>query len=129
MERAAINPWAWQTARGFSQAWRVRGADDLLFLSGQAPLDAEGHLVGDGDFDAQARQTFDNLSTVLQDAGYTLTDIVKVTVYLTDITMLARYSQIKAEYIPGPHPASTAIGAAALALPGMLLEVEAIAAR
>lgn len=129
MDKTPINPWTWQDARGFTQAWLVRGADSVLFLSGQGPVDADGHLVGEGDFDAQVRQTFDNLVTILRQADYTIADIVKVTVYLTDTAQLPRYGQIKADYIPGPQPASTAIGVAALALPGMQLEVEAIATR
>ena len=129
MQRTAINPWSWQDARGFTQAWLVCGAESVLVISGQGPLDAEGRLVGDGDFDAQARQTFDNLSAVLHQAGCTPADVVKVSLYLTDMTMLARYAAIKADYIVGAQPASTAIGVSALAMPGMLLEVEAVVAR
>lgn len=127
VQRTAINPWTWQDARGFTQAWRVRAVDSTLFLSGQGPLDADGHLVGEHDFDAQVRQTFDNMVAVLQQAEYTVTDIVKVTVYLTDTSLLPRYSRIKADYIPGPQPASTAIGVPSLALPGMQIEIEAVA--
>jgi 2-iminobutanoate/2-iminopropanoate deaminase len=128
-DKTAINPWTWQDARGFTQAWRVRGAESMLYLSGQGPVDADGRVVATGDFDAQARQTFANLATVLHQAGYDFPDIVKLTVYLTDIGMLPGYGRIKAEYIHGPQPASTAIEVTALALPGMQLEVDAIAVR
>lgn len=129
MDKAAINPWAWQHARGFTQAWLVRGAESVLFLSGQGPVDADGRIVGEGDFDAQVRQAFDNLLAVLRHADYSVSDIIKITVYLTDIALLPRYGRIKADYIPGPQPASTAVGVSALALPGMQIEIEAIAVR
>jgi 2-iminobutanoate/2-iminopropanoate deaminase len=124
--KTQINPWTWQDSRGFSQAWRVEGVQTVVFLSGQGPLDADGALVGAGDFEAQARQTFDNLGEVLDRAGARFSDVVKVTVYLTDIDRLPDYGRIKAGYISGPQPASTARGVAALALPGMMIEVEAV---
>src|SRR5436305_14840763 len=128
MEKRQVNPWTWQDRFGCSQAWRVDGAQSLVFVSGQTALSGEGELVGEGDFEAQTRQVFENLSTVLGDAGASLEDIVKFTVYLTDIGNVREYGRIKAEYISGPQPASTAIGVTGLALPGMMIEVEAIAA-
>lgn len=104
------------------------GAETIVFLAGQAPISPDGELVGEGDFDAQARQVFENLGTVLEQSGATFADVVKLTVYLTDPARLPDYARIKAEFIPGPQPASTAIGVAGLALPGMMIEVEAIAA-
>jgi enamine deaminase RidA (YjgF/YER057c/UK114 family) len=71
---------------------------------------------------------FENLRTVLDQAGASLEDIVKFTVFLTDIGKVREYGRIKADYISGPQPASTAIGVTGLALPGMMIEVEAIAA-
>jgi 2-iminobutanoate/2-iminopropanoate deaminase len=128
MEKRQVNPWTWQDQFGFSQAWRVDGAQSLVLVSGQAAISGEGELVGEGDFEAQARQTFENLRTVLDQAGASFEDVVKVNVYLTDIANLREYSRVKGEYMPGPQPASTAIGVAGLALPGMMIEVEAIAA-
>jgi 2-iminobutanoate/2-iminopropanoate deaminase len=125
-QKDPINPWTWQDARGFTQAWRVDGASRLVFLSGQGPLDADGRLVGD-DFETQARQTFDNIAAVLEQAGATFADIVKLTVFLTDVGQLPTYGRVKAGYIQGQQPASTAVQVPALALPGMQLEVEAIA--
>jgi enamine deaminase RidA (YjgF/YER057c/UK114 family) len=98
----------------------------VVFVSGQGPLDDGGALVRPGDFEAQARQTFDNLRQVLDQAGASFADIVKLGVYLTDMTTLPTYGRVKADYIRGPQPASTAVGVAALALPGMLIELEAI---
>ena len=66
-----------------SQAFR---AGDLVFVSGQAALDSGGNLVGIGDFDAQARQAFENLQSVLAAAGSGLEKVIKVTIYLTDMS-------------------------------------------
>ena len=93
----------------------------------KAPISAEGELVGEGDFEAQTRQVFENLRTVLERSGATFESIVKLVVCVTDTTKLREYARVKAEYIPGPQPASTAIGVASLALPGMLIEVDATA--
>lgn len=128
MDKRQVNPWTWQDRAGFSQAWRVDDARSIVFVSGQASISPDGELVGEGDFEAQTRQVFENLRTVLAEAGTSLDAIVKVTVYLTDMSMLRDYARIKAEYIGGDQPASTAIEVSSLALPGMLIEVEAIAA-
>jgi reactive intermediate/imine deaminase len=127
LDKQQINPWRWQDQLGFSQAWRVEGAQTVVFLSGQAPISPEGDLVGKGDFEAQTRQVFENLRSVLEQSGAGFDAIVKVTVYVTDASRLRDYARVKAEYIPGPQPASTAIGVASLALEGMMIEVEAIA--
>jgi reactive intermediate/imine deaminase len=127
MEKTQINPWTWQDQFGFSQGWRVEGAGSIVFVAGQAPISPDGQLVGEGDFDGQVRQVFENLRAVLEQAGGTFESIVKLTVYLTDTGNLRDYTRIKSEYIPGPQPASTAIGVASLALPAMMVEVEAIA--
>ena len=127
MSKSPINPWTWQDRRGFTQAWRVEAPAAILFVSGQVPLDDDGNLVAPGDFDGQARRTFENLGLVLDEAGGTFGDIVKVTVYLTDMARLPDYGRIKAEYIRGRPPASTAVGVTALAIPGLMIEVEATA--
>lgn len=125
--KTPVNPWSWQDARGFTQAWRVEGATTIVYVSGQVALDADGNLVGAGDFEAQARQTFDNIGQVLAKAGASFDDIVKLNVYLTDTANLPALGRIKAGYIKGQQPASTAVGVTALAMPGLLLEVEATA--
>jgi 2-iminobutanoate/2-iminopropanoate deaminase len=127
MERTQVNPWSWQDQFGFSQAWRVDDGRAVIFASGQAAISAEGEVVGAGDFEAQTRQALENLRTVLEAAGASLQDIVKLTVFVTDIANVREYGRIKAEYIPGPQPASSAIGVSALALPELMIEIEAIA--
>ena len=128
MNRQQVNPWTWQDQFGFSQAWRVDGAQSIVFVSGQGPISPDGELVGEGDFEAQTRQVFENLQTVLADAGASLDAIVRITVYLTDIGTLRDFGRIKAEFIAGEQPASTALEVSSLALPGMMIEVDAIAA-
>lgn len=127
MDKRQVNPWRWQDQFGFSQAWRVDSPQVIVFLAGQAPISAQGEVVGAGDFEAQTRQVFENLRTVLEQSGATLESIVKLVVYVTDTTKLLDYARVKSEYIPGGQPASTAIGVAALALPGMMIEVDATA--
>jgi 2-iminobutanoate/2-iminopropanoate deaminase len=122
-----VNPWEWQNAAGFSQAWRADGVSAVVFVSGQAPISAEGRLVGEGDFETQVRQVLENLRAVVEHAGATLADVVKLTVYLTDMTKLREYTRIKSEFFPGEQPASTAVEVAALARPEMMVEVEALA--
>jgi enamine deaminase RidA (YjgF/YER057c/UK114 family) len=128
MARTPINPWHWQDARGFTQAWRVDGPATTVHLSGQVSVDEDGLLVGADDFELQTRRCFDNLAAVLAQAGATLADVVKLTVYLTDISRLPEYGRVKAGYIHGQQPASTAVEVAALAMPGLMIEVEATAA-
>jgi 2-iminobutanoate/2-iminopropanoate deaminase len=127
VERLQINPWTWQDRLGYSQAWRVDGASSTVYVAGQGPISADGELVGEGDFAAQARQTFANVRTVLEQAGASLEAIVRLTVYLTDMGHLREYGRIRAEELPGPAPAGTALEVSALAVPGMLLEVDAVA--
>ena len=127
MDKTQVNPWSWQDAAGFSQAWRVDGARSLVFVSGQGAISADGQVVGEGDFERQTTQVFENLRAVLEQAGAGLDAIVKLTVYLTDIATLRDFGRIKAGFIDGKQPASTAVGVTSLALPGMMIEVEAIA--
>jgi 2-iminobutanoate/2-iminopropanoate deaminase len=128
MDKEQINPWTWQERFGFAQAWKVDGAQSVVFVSGQGPISEDGQVVGAGDFEAQARQTFENLRTVLEQAGASFEAVVKVTAYLTDMTKIMDYARVRNEFISadGP-PASTAVQVSALALPGMMIEVEATA--
>jgi 2-iminobutanoate/2-iminopropanoate deaminase len=127
MEKRQINPWSWQDRFGFSQGWRVDDASAVVFLAGQGPVSPDGEVVGEGDFEAQVRQTFTNIGTVLEQSGASFSSIVKLTVYLTDIGTLSDYGRIRDEFLAGPPPASTAVQIGALALPGMMVEIDAVA--
>ena len=102
-------------------------AGELLFVSGFVPVDGEGRLVGGDDVVAQARQVLANLGAVLAAAGATFADVVKVTVYLTDIADRARINPVRQEAFGDARPASTLVEVSALAFPGAKLEIEAVA--
>ena len=102
-------------------------AGDLLFVSGCIALDAEGALVGEGDVVAQARQAFGNLGAILQAGGCGFPDVVKVTVFLTDVDDRARINPVRQELFGDARPASTLVEVSRLAVPGALIEVEAVA--
>jgi reactive intermediate/imine deaminase len=95
----------------YSQAIEV---DDLVFLSGQIPLDPATMEVVDGDFEARARRVFDNLSAVAAAAGGTLDDVVKLTVFLTDLGNFATVNAVMEDYFRKPFPARAAVGVASL---------------
>ena len=122
----AVNPPELAKPLGFSHGWETQGGR-TLYMSGQVAFDGEGRVVGSGDLVAQFRQVCQNLKALVGARGGQMTDIVKLTVYLTDIARLPDYGRIKAAYIPGPQPASTAVGVTALAVPGLVIEVEATA--
>ena len=102
-------------------------AGALLFMSGVVPVDGEGRLVGGDDVVAQARQVLANLGAVLVAAGATFADVVKVTIYLTDIADRARINPVRQEAFGDARPASTLVEVNALAVPGAKLEIEAVA--
>jgi 2-iminobutanoate/2-iminopropanoate deaminase len=100
---------------------------DLLFVSGVAPLDENGRLIGEGDVVAQARQIHVNLEKVLTHAGASFADVLKVTVFLIHIDDRPKINPVRQEYFGSALPASTLVEVSALAIPGMLVEIEAIA--
>jgi 2-iminobutanoate/2-iminopropanoate deaminase len=102
-------------------------AGDLLFVSGCVPVDEQGALVGGDDVVEQARQVFRNVGAVLEAAGAGFADVVKVTVFLTDVDDRARINPVRQEVFGDARPASTLIEVSRLAIPGAKLEVEAVA--
>jgi 2-iminobutanoate/2-iminopropanoate deaminase len=107
-----------------SQAMRV---GDLVYTSGQAAIDLQGNLVGVGDFDAQAEQVFANLRAVLEAADSGLEQIVKVTIFLTDMSNFPKIVALRERYFSQPYPADTIVEVRSLALPELEIEIEAIA--
>ena len=100
--------------------------DGFIFCSGQVALDqASGELVG-GSVAEQTRRAMDNLEAVLQEAGATFDDVVKVTAYLTDINDFAEFNEVYAEYFSDKPPARATVGVAALPK-GAQVEVECLA--
>lgn len=107
-----------------SQGFRV---GDLLFVSGQAAIDEGGAVVGAGDFDEQAEQTFRNLERVLAAGGSDLAHVVKVTIFLTDMANFAKVVDLRGRWFSPPWPADTIVEVSALALPELEIEIEAVA--
>lgn len=102
---------------------------DWLFVSGQAALDEQGGVVGEGDFPAQAECAFGNLQRVLQAAGSDLRDVVKVTIFMTDISRFGEVIELRKRFFSAPYPADSIVEVKALALPELQFEIEAIALR
>ncbi|MCY4502604.1 MAG: RidA family protein [Alphaproteobacteria bacterium] len=100
---------------------------DLLFVSGIAPVDENLNLVGGDDVGAQTRRLFENMDRILRAAGASFADILKVTVYLTDVDDRHAVDVVRREFFGDARPASTLIGIAALAVPGMKVEIDAVA--
>ncbi|NIQ40260.1 MAG: RidA family protein [Proteobacteria bacterium] len=102
---------------------------NMLFVSGQIALDAEGNTVGKADFAAQAEQVFKNLGTLLDEAGYRFEHICKITVFLTDMKDRQTFAAIRKKYFSDHPPASTLVEVSKLALPDLKVEMEAIAVK
>jgi reactive intermediate/imine deaminase len=102
-------------------------AGELLFVSGFVPVDRAGRLVGGDDVVAQVRQVLANLARVLEAGGATFADVVKVTVYLTDIEDRVRINPVREEIFGAARPASTLVEVSALATPGAKVEIDAVA--
>ena len=107
-----------------SQGFRV---GDLVIVSGQAAIDENGAIVGAGDFDAQAEQTFRNLARVLEGGGASLDRVVKVTIFLTDMANFPKIVELRKRWFSAPYPADTIVEVTSLALPELEIEIEAIA--
>jgi enamine deaminase RidA (YjgF/YER057c/UK114 family) len=109
---------------GYSHA--VTGRGRWVATAGQVAFDDAGQLVGPGDIEAQTRQVFANLNRALAAAGASFADVIKLNFYLTDITLLPAVRAIRAEYLDAARPpAATAIQVQALAMPGLMIEIEA----
>jgi 2-iminobutanoate/2-iminopropanoate deaminase len=116
----AVNPSGVSQGGHYSSAMV---AGDFVFLSGQTPRDAERKVIGDS-IEEQARATLDNVARVLAAAGAELEDIVKITVYLTDLTLFSRFNALYASYFPRHKPARTTVEAG---LQGVLVEIDVVA--
>jgi enamine deaminase RidA (YjgF/YER057c/UK114 family) len=129
MERKIINPWTWQDQYGFVQANEVSGAGRTLICSGQTAIDAEGNLAHAGDIAAQLKLSLDNLETVLEQAGFSLADVVRMTIHTTDVdALLEAWPTLVGRLKEGECRASQALlGVARLAFPELLVEIEATA--
>ena len=108
----------------YSQAVKV---GDLVFISGQIPLVPATMEIVDGDFVARTRQVFENLKAIAEEAGGSLSDAVKLTIFLTDLGNFAAVNEVMAEYCSEPYPARAAVQVSALPK-GVDVEADAILA-
>ena len=126
MAKTVINPPTLAKPTGYSYA--IKKAGTPVFISGQVALDAEGKLVGENDAAAQTEQVFKNLQAVVEGCGGTLDDIVKITIFVTDPSYRPAVAAARLKWFKeGQWPASTYLVVAALAVPTMLVEIEAVA--
>ncbi len=112
---AAVGPYSQAVSSG-----------EFLFLSGQIPLVPETGLLAEGGLEAQARRMFANTAAVLAEAGMDFSNVLKTTVFLTDLSHFAAFNAIYAEYFPGNPPARSCVEVSALPK-GALVEMELIA--
>jgi 2-iminobutanoate/2-iminopropanoate deaminase len=109
----------------YAQAVVLRGGD-MMICSGQVAFNADRDIMCKGDLRGQTRQCFENLKTVITKAGASMTDIVHLTVYLTEMREFPRLGEIARQYLGEPFPGMTLIGVKELAWPDLLVEIQAI---
>jgi enamine deaminase RidA (YjgF/YER057c/UK114 family) len=120
MERKPINPWSWPIEVGFDQAELIEGHQRLLVCSGQDAVDADGKPQHPGDMAAQLELALDNLEAVLAAADMTLTNVVRLNAYTTDIDeLIARFPRITERFGSDNRFATSVLGVAQL--PAQLL--------
>jgi reactive intermediate/imine deaminase len=120
------NPQSLFTPPGYTQIVEVTGGR-TVYIAGQTALDQSFKIVGKGDFRAQTQQVFENLKAALTAIGADFTHVVKLTIYLKDMTQLRVLAEVRDRYVNTDYPpASTAVEVRKLALDDLLLEIEAI---
>lgn len=131
MEKQVINPWTWQDRFGFVQANKITGAEQVLYCAGQTSVDRDGNPLHADQMQEQGLQAIGNLETVLREAGFELADIVRLTTYVTDVDAYRQAAPAIGARLgqAGVKQAASLIGVARLALPELLVEIEATAAR
>jgi enamine deaminase RidA (YjgF/YER057c/UK114 family) len=123
------NPVTLEKPPGYSHIVEVRGDARIVFFAGQLGVDRTGAFAGPpGDFKAQTVQAFENLKAALEACGAGFESLVKITNYLVDIEVnMPTFREVRDRYLVQPPPASTTLGVPALARPGGLFEIDAVA--
>ncbi len=129
MKRMAVNPWDWSLNFGFNQGELVEGQRRTLFCSGQTAIDANGNPQHAGDIRAQTALALDNLESVLKEAGMTLANVVRLTIYTVDVDSFFQNFDVLGGRLAtaGVKPAQTLLGISRLGFPELLIELEATA--
>lgn len=127
MQQHYVRPDGLPPVNGYSHAVAFSGR--MITVSGQVPLDGQGRLVGENDPQAQTRQVFENLAAALAAAGAGMDQVVKLTVFLTDLADLDAFRRVRDEYISADRPpASSLVQVSRLVNPAFRVEIEALAA-
>ncbi len=129
MEVNFVNPTGVHKPVGYTHVVSIRGPGKLLYISGQVAKDQEGNIVGVGNLEAQTKQVYENLSSILKSMGATFSDVVKMNIYTTRLDQIASIRKVRDRYFSPDHlPASTLVGVVGLADKDFLIEVEVVAA-
>ena len=124
MARQVIAPDNVRKPEGDSHDFKV---GNTIYTAGEVGIDQDGNIVGADDFPRQLEQTLENLKRVLEAGGATMANIVQMTMFLTDYGNLAKAMAVFAKYFEAPFAPATAVQISALAQPGLLIEINAIA--
>ena len=129
MERQAVNPVTWSAALGFNQGEVVEGQTRTLYCSGQTAMSDDGRPRHDGDMASQVALSLDNLESVLRAADVTLANLIRLSVYTTDVDLLMQHYGVLASRLGAARvaPTTTMLGVSRLAIPGQLVELEGTA--
>ncbi|MEV4199680.1 RidA family protein [Micromonospora globbae] len=129
MQRSAVNPWTWSVELGYNQGEIVTGHTRTLYCAGQTAMSDDGKPQHAGDMAAQLALSLDNLEAVLGEAGMSLTNLVRLNVYTTDVDQLfAHYGVLAARLgAAGVAPTTTMLGVTRLAIPTLMVELEGTA--
>ncbi len=121
-----VNPPELSTPTGYTHVVEVTGGR-TVYVSGQVSIDRTGVVIGKGDLKAQTTQVFENLKAALAASGGTLDDVVKITVFMTDLSQVQTVRQIRDTYFTNEPPASSAVEVMRLVRPELLIEIDAVA--
>lgn len=130
MKRSVVNPWQWSLEFGYNQAELVEGHTKVLVCAGQTSVDENGAPQHPGDMAGQIELALNNLTSVLTEAGMSLSDIVRLNIYTTDVDAFFESAGVLGARTgaAGIAPPSTLLGVVRLALPELMVELEATAA-
>ncbi|WP_371408032.1 RidA family protein [Kribbella sp. NBC_00662] len=129
MERTTVNPWTWSLELGYNQGELISGQTRTLYCAGQTAMSTDGKPEHAGDMAAQLALSLDNLEAVLANADMSLTNLVRLNVYSTDVDQLFQHYGILASRLgtAGAAPPTTMLGVTRLAIPTLLVELEGTA--
>ena len=130
MNRTAVNPWQWSVNFGFNQAELIEGGSKVLYCSGQTSVDGDGAPQNAGDMAAQMGLALDNLEAVLAGGGMTLSNLVRLNFYTTDVAaFMGEAAPVLGARLGAAQvmPAGTLLGVASLAFPELMVEIEGTA--